>query len=251
MAATLCHGLQSPYLESRMQYRHMLLPFEPNSKSTGWSSIQALSSVEKESTISRYEVKQSLVRLSAKSLELCTENLGNETGSDVMTESDVEFLSSCSWEGRSCRKEEKKKVREARHFPPPLTTIRGSHSIQMKPHREGGRLVLQLTKTKLNLPSSFHAQRTPGRLRLCFSNNIHHDHVQRDVKHQHVDAENDEHPHDAENYEHPHDAENYEHQHQHQYTSWSVSRRSRCNETDHENKDLLLNWGEPFCVAIS
>nr|KYP67372.1 hypothetical protein KK1_013700 [Cajanus cajan] len=202
-----------------------------------WSSIQGHPSV----------------RLSAESLELCTENLGNETGSDMVESDVIEFLSCGSWEGG--RKEEKKKKarHQVRKFPPPLTTIRGTESVRVKPHREGGRLLLQLTK--VNLPSCFQAQRTHGRLRLCFSNHINNNNnniQEQDQGVESVDAQTQN------NGQHEH-----EHEHGQGSNSWSVmrvennkyherpSRRTRCNEPDHEHKDFLINWGEPFCVAIS
>ncbi|KOM26596.1 hypothetical protein LR48_Vigan303s001800 [Vigna angularis] len=117
-------------------------------------------------------------RLSPKSLELCTENLGNETGSDII-ESGIELLSSHSSECGDgevspgmIREKRERKAREGRSFPPPLTTITGSESIRVRPHREGGRLVLQLIK----VPSSFRAERSPGRLRLCFWTEMQHHH---------------------------------------------------------------------------
>lgn len=257
----------------------------------GWSSIQDLSSANshKESLyVHPDQVKQSLVRLSPKSLELCTENLGNETGSD-MIESDIEFLSSSSEcgepETNSGMREEKKKTREARNFPPPLTTIRGSESIRVKPHREGGRLVLQVTKVKV--PCCFQAERSPGRLRLCFwtddtQHNYDDDAIEQEFQSesngqtQEVEDEVDEQK--EEENEGVVDVEN-EHEWEHEYikgfnNSWSVEglvkveknyershchthsrrrTRSRCNEGDHENNELLLimNWGEPLWVATS
>ncbi|TKY71198.1 FANTASTIC FOUR 3 [Spatholobus suberectus] len=196
MAAIVCHTayLESQLVESRI-HRLMLqspkplpppqqpidLPFKScflESNTTvpnqGWSSIQALSSAPKESKSSyaHPQQRQSSVRLSPKSLELCTENLGNETGSDII-ESGIELLSSSGCgEPYSGTRVQNRKAREARNFPPPLTTIRGSESIRVRPHREGGRLVLEVTK----VPSCFQAERSPGRLRLCFWTEMqHHD----------------------------------------------------------------------------
>ncbi|KAF1861314.1 hypothetical protein Lal_00014040 [Lupinus albus] len=112
------------------------------------------------------QVKYSSVRLSQKSLELCTENLGNETGSDEMMEKEVDLFSyspSITWEYVEKKKEKRK------NFPPPLTTIRvgGSDCLKMKPHREGGRLVIKLQPTG----SCFQAERSHGRLRLSFWRN--------------------------------------------------------------------------------
>lgn len=204
--------------------------YKADDNPTDWSSIQALSSTVTVSN-SIYEVKQSssLLRLSPKSLELCTEKLGNETGSDDITaETGIDDLLSSS---EITREQKSKKVREAaRTFPPPLRTIRGSESIRVRPHREGGRLVLQLTK----VPSCFQAQRSPGRLRLCFWTDIQ--------TQEHEDEEDD----DGRGWEHTKGCNswvenNYERQ------------ISRCKEEghDHENNDFLINWGESRLVATS
>ncbi|KAL5182188.1 Protein FANTASTIC FOUR 3 [Glycine soja] len=173
MAAIVCQSsrihrlmLASPKPPPQQPFKSCLwennYSYKPDT-TTAWTSIEALSS-----TVSNYEYEVSLLRLSPKSLELCTENLGNETGcDDIITETGIELLSSSS--SSSTREQKSRKAREAaRSFPPPLTTIRGSESIRVRPHREGGRLVLQLTK----VPSCFQAQRSPGRLRLCFWTDI-------------------------------------------------------------------------------
>ncbi|CAJ1925309.1 unnamed protein product [Sphenostylis stenocarpa] len=313
MAAIMCQSyMDSQLVESRI-HRLMLssppqqpigLPskscfWEPNLKShcdttlhnqayASWTTIQSLSTAAKDSTsVGSYvqpEVRQSPVRLSPKSLELCTENLGNETGSD-MIESGIELLSSHSSEcgvgeaSLGIRERQKRKAREGRSFPPPLTTIRGSESIRVRPHREGGRLVLQLTK----VPSSFQAERSPGRLRLCFWTEMqyhHHgdDHIQEDNPEDEVeDIEEHEREHEHE-YEHEHEHEEEEEEedervvaenngcewelfHEHgkeRRNSWNVEGavrventtfewpNTRCKEGDHDNiNDLLMNWGEP------
>ena len=51
-------------------------------------------------------------------------------------------------------------------FPPPLTSVSGSNGVQVRPHRGGGRLVLQVV-TVSSSQSYFHAERSGGRLRLC------------------------------------------------------------------------------------
>ncbi|KAG5061687.1 hypothetical protein JHK87_002716 [Glycine soja] len=238
MAAIVCQSsrihrlmLASPKPPPQQPFKSCLwennYSYKPDT-TTAWTSIEALSS-----TVSNYEYEVSLLRLSPKSLELCTENLGNETGcDDIITETGIELLSSSSSSSSSSTREQKsRKAREAaRSFPPPLTTIRGSESIRVRPHREGGRLVLQLTK----VPSCFQAQRSPGRLRLCFWTDIQ--------TQEHEDEEDD----DGRGWEHTKGCNswvenNYERQ------------ISRCKEEghDHENNDFLINWGESRLVATS
>ncbi|XWS54015.1 hypothetical protein CRYUN_Cryun10bG0051700 [Craigia yunnanensis] len=147
----------------------------------GWSFLQALSNgpqpskeiVEQENTHVHPLVKRSLSTLSDKSLELCTENLGNETGSDILEDNIFSLSSSDSESGNSpTRKQHKSrqllgtKKAISRNFPPPLTTISGSESLQVRPHREDGRLVIKAVKAP-STNSLFQAERSNGRLRLC------------------------------------------------------------------------------------
>ncbi|BAU00804.1 Protein FANTASTIC FOUR 1 [Vigna angularis] len=209
-------------------------------------------------------------RLSPKSLELCTENLGNETGSDII-ESGIELLSSHSSECGDgevspgmIREKRERKAREGRSFPPPLTTITGSESIRVRPHREGGRLVLQLIK----VPSSFRAERSPGRLRLCFWTEMQHHHhhhiedaveddqedeVEKTQDHQHDDdVDDDDDGVDPENNEcewelfQKHTKERKQRQQVRVESTKFEWPSSRCKEEEHENiNDLIIYWGEP------
>ncbi|CAL0311340.1 unnamed protein product [Lupinus luteus] len=147
----------------------------PNNNQNGWSFVEDLSNVcidrETASAYVHPEVKYSSVILSPKSMEICTENLGNETGSDDMMDNEIKLLSSCLWECGERR--EKKKGREVgrgekekrKNLPPPLRSIRGgSESLKMIARREGGRLVIEFQRSV----SCFQAERIHGRLRLSF-----------------------------------------------------------------------------------
>ncbi|KAI3973729.1 hypothetical protein MKX01_031149 [Papaver californicum] len=143
-------------------------------------------------------VKKSKSCLSLKSLEICTENLGSESGSDGYPHSDIS-LSDTEEEHEEIEQvveeeaiqqvvvEEKKEVvvmnygkkasqpsaTTPRCFPPPLKSLSkpGGGGIQMKTHRKDGRLVLEA----VSLPTSqncFNAQRQDGRLVLTFSSPI-------------------------------------------------------------------------------
>ncbi|KAK4763398.1 hypothetical protein SAY86_009166 [Trapa natans] len=102
------------------------------------------------------------------SLEMCTENLGNETGSSSIIGSLDDIATSASTL-------EVKKLRQTRNFlgrsrnvsfPPPLTSISGSTGVlQMRPWREGGRLVLEAVAVS-SPQKSFHVERSEGRLRM-------------------------------------------------------------------------------------
>ncbi|KAI6683723.1 hypothetical protein NL676_029636 [Syzygium grande] len=115
----------------------------------------------------------SSISLRERSLEMCTEDLGNETGIvDHVSESMV--LMSVPTDGSRYDQNSPKPREHAgakeptrRGFPPPLTTISRVKSLQVRPHREDGRLVIEAVET----PSSythFQAERSDGRLRLCF-----------------------------------------------------------------------------------
>ncbi|TYJ03105.1 hypothetical protein E1A91_A12G005400v1 [Gossypium mustelinum] len=167
-----------------------------------WSFLQSLAgpkdSTENNEVYVHPLVKSSASALSKESLEMCTESLGSETGSDISD--DITFgcyspskhrensvtrrmsysrsfpppLTSISGSNMSYNP---LKTREnlvmkrmnsssSSSFPPPLTSISGSNGVQVTSHREGGRLVLQA----VNVPSCqtyFHVERSEGRLRLC------------------------------------------------------------------------------------
>lgn len=106
--------------------------------------------------------------LSEKSFEMCTENLGSETGTDDVM--DINILSSSSSpspspRGYSWRSSKKLLHSSSRNFPPPLTTISGANSLQVRSHRENGRLVLKAIESPIR-HSFLHAERSNGRLTL-------------------------------------------------------------------------------------
>ncbi|TKY67013.1 FAF protein [Spatholobus suberectus] len=160
-----------------------------------WSSIISLKDKDETSKslpVTPYVhplVKRSKSCLSEKSLEICTESLGSETGSDGLS-----FSSYSSSETGDAEEEEKvvlepthqeeepydyasvvttKKASAAppRAFPPPLPSLshhQACSSLHMRSHRDNGRLVLEA----VSLPShnNFRVQRQHGRLVLTFSN---------------------------------------------------------------------------------
>lgn len=135
-------------------------------------------------------LKKSNSCLSEKSLEICTENLGSETGSDGFSSSEVNSEASNLDKEEESRREDvknylveelpvvakynysavadKKMMQKHRSFPPPLSSLtRNSNEgpcLHMHSQRVNGRLVLQAVA----VPSTknFQAQREDGRLRL-------------------------------------------------------------------------------------
>ncbi|KAL1816677.1 hypothetical protein ACET3Z_019251 [Daucus carota] len=174
-----------------------------NSKKGGWNFIQALTdpsyNATKEGTEQNDQVyvhplvKLSASALSSKSLEMCTESLGCETGSDISSDE----ISSFSWEREkmqlpsddfsSLDTEKSQKLHENSSslsvnnrssyrkftklssprggFPPPLTSISGSEGVEVRHHREGGRLIINAVAVS-SCRTFFEADRTNGRLRL-------------------------------------------------------------------------------------
>lgn len=135
-------------------------------------------------------VKRSTSSLSEKSLEICTENLGSENGSDGFSSyasseyEDVDeekhdhhhyhhhhqYCSQFIEELRVVKHNNSK--RPSSSFPPPITSLaRGDNkpSIQMQSRRQDGKLILEV----VSIPprNRFHAHRLDGRLLLTLVDN--------------------------------------------------------------------------------
>lgn len=110
-------------------------------------------------------IRRSASVMSEKSLEMCTESLGSETGSgDFLWEDDVAEKFRMYSPGRES------KVRKGNRsgscdFPPPLKSMSGSSGVRMLPRRGDGRLVLQAVDLS-SCQESFLVERGGGRLRL-------------------------------------------------------------------------------------
>ncbi|XP_073136160.1 protein FANTASTIC FOUR 2-like [Henckelia pumila] len=114
-------------------------------------------------------------RLSAKSLELCTENLGSESGSDIVftdRSSSINFSGSNLIQDSSPKHPRRNNITPKRSddFPPPLSSMCGPNSLQMRRRREGGRLIIDAVVEAEPFRNSYlQAERSDGRLRLYFS----------------------------------------------------------------------------------
>ncbi|KAL5982614.1 hypothetical protein ACLOJK_016688 [Asimina triloba] len=141
-------------------------------------------------------VKKSSNSLNKKSLEICTESLGSETGSDSFSPpaSRREYITSDSSDEeteeehapiaveKSPGAEKKESAEEnysrlmrsrklpPRSFPPPLPSISRHDGLRlrMKPHRKNGRLVVEAIS--ITCQNNFLADRQDGRLVLSFLN---------------------------------------------------------------------------------
>ncbi|KAG5002727.1 hypothetical protein JHK86_026866 [Glycine max] len=198
--SSVCQGLQSSIEPWLMEPRVLKLKLAPpgsksNNTSThspvtpppsntndahgkNWSFFQSLSNIShcKEPQIENVyvhpSVKSSSSMLSAKSLELCTESLGCETGSNSSDNTDDMSL---FFSLESCpslrsnnntpvinKNSESKRLNRGSTFPPPLTSMGG---VRVRSHREDGRLILEAVTSSSPQPY-FQVERGDGRLRL-------------------------------------------------------------------------------------
>lgn len=149
-------------------------------KSIGcWNVVQALTNTSYDCRQLTNESKQVYVHplsklstssLSTRSLEMCTETLGSETGSSI--DPNLNEYSYLELERQSTIRINQPKIREFckkirynSSFPPPLTSISGNNGVKVQTHREGGRLVITaFTFSACRI--YFKAERKNGRLRL-------------------------------------------------------------------------------------
>ncbi|KAE8647326.1 hypothetical protein Csa_003510 [Cucumis sativus] len=171
MISSVCQGLQS-HVEShvlslqlfpqeasypttnRVSQRKYEKEVEANSKNDEnikmWSFLQPLSSGHQEED--EMYITHSFTRLSKKSLEMCTESLGSESGSN-MGENDISLSTLISDEDfrsnvrrNSTLSSHRKAIRKYTTYPPPLTSISGSTNVRVESYRKDGRLVLRAMK---------------------------------------------------------------------------------------------------------
>ncbi|PIA54309.1 hypothetical protein AQUCO_00900685v1 [Aquilegia coerulea] len=164
---------------------------EPPGQSDIWSSIitQKSSSIAADATPYVHPLAKRARSLSQQSLEICTESLGSETGSDG-------FSSAPPSETSDDEDEEVEQVVEvkeipvvnkqessgvvihnsyairkslSRSFPPPLPSLSQS-GLHMRSHRVDGRLVVEAIPTHPPTQNYFQAQREGGRLLLTLAN---------------------------------------------------------------------------------
>ncbi|KAI3715434.1 hypothetical protein L6452_22416 [Arctium lappa] len=170
MSTVVCHqalhdSSSSSHVVESTTMRLKLVP--PNC-----SFLESLSSQKTPS----YVHPNSLLKLTPKSLELCTESLGSETGSDTGQSSVLLFpKSSRSYTTRIQEKLVQTKKVVSRGFPPPLTTITSLNLLHVRRHHEGGRLIIQaMAAPPMNC--CFRAERSHGRLRLTYWKKSQGDH---------------------------------------------------------------------------
>ncbi|KAK7396367.1 hypothetical protein VNO78_17318 [Psophocarpus tetragonolobus] len=152
-----------------------------SNESSGWSFLQTLThsspcnNKTEDQVYVHPTVKRSSSILSAKSLEMCTESLGSETGSNAIESSNETSLFSVDTSAGLMRHTtsatthascDSKRVNRTLNFPPPLTTMAEFGGVRVHPRREDGRLILEAVISPAPRPY-FYAERGDGRLRLC------------------------------------------------------------------------------------
>ncbi|XP_059295713.1 protein FANTASTIC FOUR 3-like [Lycium ferocissimum] len=174
----MSQGLQScldpQILEPHVLMNKMSPPISKISPQDNWSFTQILNNPtsynyqpdNKENAIYIHpSTKLSSSVMSTRSLDMCTEILGSESGS-FLSESMDERDSSRGVQRSKCR-EFKKRIKKTVDFPPPLTSISGMERVRVKSHREGSRLVLRAVSISA-CSSYFQAERANGTLRLSW-----------------------------------------------------------------------------------
>lgn len=223
----------------------------------GWSFLQALTNTtqtpekekEKEQVYVHPLVKKSASMLSEKSLEMCTESLGSETGSIISDGGDElmssSFVSDIEKSRRiPCFSMIRERSTSISSFPPPITTIRGGSSgaFQVESQRQDGRLVMKAVSVSTN-QSCFMAERKDGRLKLRFLDNS--DELDDEGNHEFVQED--------ESYDDQliNGVEECRENVGDEAEVNNISRRNRCNEEGAGRRcKELQNW-EPFLVATS
>ncbi|KAE8676188.1 Mitochondrial Rho GTPase [Hibiscus syriacus] len=174
MCSSACQGCQevveSRFLRLKLGFTE---PYNGETNTTimgGWSFLHTLSDAKAPAVNQRVYVhpllNRSGSRLSDESLEMCTEQLGSETGSEGSLLSLETQTVACDINPSKPRESSStRKIRRGFSFPPPLTSISGSNGVQIKPHRENGRLIIQAVSFP-TCHSYFHAERSEGRFRL-------------------------------------------------------------------------------------
>ncbi|KAL2508877.1 Protein FANTASTIC FOUR 3 [Forsythia ovata] len=232
-----------------------------------WSSLQSLSKISTcpkeamEMENSYVHRKPSFTRLTGKSLELCTENLGSETGTDNITDSNSIFSldtnnsrskNSSPMDQQQQRAHQQvkssrnnKMTTSCRSFPPPLTTMKGSSSLQVRPHRENGRLIIKAVEVP-SRHSYLQAERSHGRLRLSFFQD-YDSNFDSELGDSQLD---DEIKSDSNDGDHELENEEMSEAMDVEMGIEKFQRLSRCKEGGHGTKGLC-NWKPAFWVATS
>ncbi|KFK42677.1 hypothetical protein AALP_AA1G025400 [Arabis alpina] len=172
MSIVICQGQDQTVTKNQ---------FRPKGNMGGLSFLQSMSDittiVQDDKAYVHPTEKRSVSKLNEKSLEMCTESLGTETGSESGDDlSLLAFEAIITPRVHSNPKEDdsnlvakKSKMSRINSFPPPIKFVEGSkYNRMVRSFGEDGRLVVQAIRVS-SPPPCFVADRSEGRLRLCLS----------------------------------------------------------------------------------
>ncbi|CAN8306376.1 unnamed protein product [Cochlearia groenlandica] len=142
---------------------------------SGLSFLQSMSDIRnREDTTYVHPIeKLSFSKLNEKSLEMCTESLGTETGSESGDDLSLLALEATTTPRVPSTNLQVKKPKTSRYnsFPPPIKFVKGSkYNRMVRSLGEDGRLVVQVISVSYPPDRCFVAERCEGRLRLSLSN---------------------------------------------------------------------------------
>ncbi|KAL0697251.1 hypothetical protein Bca4012_053373 [Brassica carinata] len=225
--------------------------FTQKGKMGGLSFLQSMSDItaivrntEEKAYVHPVE-KRSVSKLSEKSLEMCTESLGAETGSESGDEFSLLAFEATATPRFSSpprpqpipQEEEKYTAKKStiKSFPPPIKFVNGSkYNRVVRSLGEDGRVVVQAIIVS-SQPPNFVAERGEGRLRLCLSPEsslLGHNHEEEEETEEGMEEETSEHLEDKNG--------------NNKFGRLS----SRCKEHGREPKPMLTTWKQQqFWVA--
>lgn len=227
-SSSVCQGLKSCVIEPRVLTLKLTPPNTEDETNVythgGFSSLNSLSQSQHTDNTPYVHPLPTKRRLSDRSLEMCTESLGSETGSFETTNDVIITTSSSSPEKTAPQR--RKQMNRNLSYPPPLTS-----SVQVRPRREGGRLLLEAVTVNAS-HTYFHAERSHGRLRLSIIKHTCRDHDELEVEEQEEETEDTEGINEKES-----------------SFMKKVSMPSRCKEGANNNQ--IVKWASPWVVTSS
>ncbi|KAI9118914.1 hypothetical protein K1719_009589 [Acacia pycnantha] len=234
---------------------------DKNADIGGWNILLSLKKTEDPQNVYVHpSEKHSSSMLTGKSMEMCTESLGCETGSDNASENMDEFAllsSENSTTGYSRHNSEptrsysvSRRMKRSNSFPPPLTSITDLGGVQVRPRREDGRLILEAVATPSVQPC-FQAKRSNGRLTLTMFQTFLSDDDDDEEEEEEEEEEAVEEDEFVVGDQDTDDAEELEEINaivEDEIGKRKLARPERCNESGNINKIRMPNW-KLFWVA--
>lgn len=235
---------------------------DKNADMGGWGFLLSLKKTEAPQNVYVHPAqKHSSSMLTGKSLEMCTESLGSETGSDNASQNMDELDLLSSENSNTCFSKHtsepsksnttvSRRMKRSNSFPPPLTSITDLGGVQVRPHREDGRLILEAVATPSVQPC-FQAQRSNGRLTLTMFQTFISDGDDDDDEEEQVADEEEQEEEKVEEeggFVGDQDADDAEEIVDDEFGKRKLARPGRCKESGNRNNNAMPNW-KLFWVA--